>query len=248
MTVLKNWAVILGAIGSIASIAGLFLFCFSSTISIIIALSYFCVCLTIILTAILFILFSFIKGSHKFPYEKISAFTKYETSDGVHITNETYRVIQVKRILLTEVEQNFKWTGSKRPEITSGLQTTSPPVFNDKNTYDKVTLKLKKPMMFNETGVLHFHARMDDVDGVAEPFLSFRVDMPINIIHYTIILKYKPDNYDIPAKLLRMKIDSDLSPRYETMLSIPFDNDSKSYEYHLISPEVGYFYRIEWEK
>lgn len=36
--------------------------------------------------------------------------------------------------------------------------------------------------------------------------------------------------------------------KFETLESVTFDKRSKSYEYHLISPEVGCFYRIEWEK
>ncbi|GHT41276.1 hypothetical protein AGMMS49965_10820 [Bacteroidia bacterium] len=35
---------------------------------------------------------------------------------------------------------------------------------------------------------------------------------------------------------------------YETIETVTFDNPCKSYEYHLLEPEVGYFYRIEWQK
>lgn len=248
MPFFKHSTVILSCIGSIASIVGLIIFCCSNQIGLVISLSFFCGCLLLILIAIILTLLNFIKNENKAPYKKVSAFTKYETSDGIHITNETYRVIQSKRIILTEVEQNFKWSGSKTPKITSRLQEVVNVISNNGNTYDKAILKLKKPLLFNETGTIHFHAEMDDLDGTASPHLDFKVDLPVSIIHYRVILKHKPTGYCIPAKLLKRKIDSATPAQYETISSVEFDKESKSYEYHLIAPETGYFYRLEWEK
>lgn len=70
----------------------------------------------------------------------------------MHITHKTYRVIQSKRIILTEVEQNFKWSGSQMPVITSRLQEVVNVISNNRDTYDQAILKLKKPLLFNETG------------------------------------------------------------------------------------------------
>ncbi len=248
MRFFKHWAIILSSLGSIASIIGLVIFCFSDQTGLIISLSFFCACLLLILIALIFVLCNFIKNENKAPYKKVSAFTKYETSDGVHITNETYRVIQSKRIILTEVEQNFKWSGSKMPVITSRLQEVVNVISNNKDTYDQAILKLKKPLLFNETGTIHFHAEMDDIDGIASPYLDFKVDMPVSIIHYRVILKHKPTDYCTPAKLLKRKINSVTPAQYTPISSVEFDKGSKSYEYHLIAPEVGYFYRLAWEK
>lgn len=248
MKLFSNWVVVLGLVGSIASIVGLLIFCFSDTVNAIIALSFFCICLLVILVAVISVLFSFVKKGHNLPFDKVSAFTKYETSDGVHIVNETDRVIQSKRVILTQVEQYFKWSGSRMPVITSRLQDVKDVVSADGNNYDCAILKLKRPLVFNETGVIHFHAQMDDVDSVSGPYLDFKVDMPINIIHYRVILKHKPDSYNVPAKFLRRKINSAVPSKYEPICSVEFDKNSKSYEYHLISPDAGYFYRIEWEK
>lgn len=248
MPFLKRWTVILSSIGSIASIIGLIIFCFSDQTGLIVSLSFFCICLLLILIATISVLFSFIKNENNVPYKKVSVFTRYETSDGIHIAYETYRVIQSKRIILTEVKQGFKWSGSKMPVITSRLQEVANVISHNDNTYDQAILKLKKPLLFNETGTVHFHAEMDDFDGCASPYLDFKVDMPVNIIHYRIILKHKPANYCIPAKLLKRKIDTAIPAEYIPISSVEFDKESKSYEYHLIAPEVGYFYRLEWKK
>lgn len=156
MKLFNNWVVIIGLIGSIASIIGLFIFCFSDTVNAIIALSFFCVCLMVMLVAVISALFSFVKKGHHLPFDKVSAFTKYETSDGVHIVNETYRVIQSKRVILTQVEQNFKWSGSKMPVITSRLQDVKDVVSADGSNYDSAILKLKRPLVFNENRCYSF--------------------------------------------------------------------------------------------
>lgn len=239
---------ILTIISSIASILGLIIIGCSDTVGIIIALSFFCLSLSSILIAIIIVLFSFVKKSHKFPYEKVSAFTKYETEDGINILHETYSVIQSKRIILTEYKQGFKWSGSKPPEIESHLQKVERIISNDGYSYDYVLFKLNKPLIFNETGVIHFQAKMSDVDGAAKPYLDFKVEKPTNIIHYRVILKQKPNGYNQPAKFLRKKIDTEISSNYKVTDSVPFDEKSKSYEYYLIHPEVGYYYRMEWEK
>ena len=70
-------------------------------------------------------------------------------------------------------------------------------------------------------------------------------------IGHATFVKYetKPDNYRSPASLKRKKIKTQTgSADYNILKTISFDETCKSYEYHLLEPEVGYFYRIEWEK
>ena len=239
---------VFNVIAGVCSIIGVIVLIFSNYVNSIIALSCLICFLILLLVLVLETVRRFIKNSHVEPYEKVSVFMKFETSDSTHSIFEMYRVIQAKRIVLTEVEQYFKWSGTKLPKVTSKAQAVKNVINYDTNTYDKAILVLKNPLLFNETGVLHFHAELDDYDGKAIPCLEHKVDMPVNIIHFRIILRHKNDDFDVPAKLMRRKIDSCNIAVFETLESISFDKRSKSYEYHLISPEVGYFYRIEWEK
>lgn len=89
---------------------------------------------------------------------------------------------------------------------------------------------------------------MDDFDNISQPHLDYKVDKPINIIHYRVILRHKDSSFKTPATLKRMPINSKGPSTYEEFGSIPFDAVSKSYNYDLINPEVGYYYRIEWIK
>lgn len=235
-------------ITGVCSIVGVIVLIFTKDLSSLIALCCLVCFLIFLLILVLETVRRFIKNSHVEPYEKVSIFMKFETDDSTHSIFEMYRVIQAKRIILTEVEQYFKWSGTKLPKVTSKFQIVKNVINYDTNTYDKAILTLKNPLLFNETGVLHFHAELDDYDGKAIPCLEHKVDMPVNIIHFRVILRHKNDEFDLPAKLLRRKINTCNVVGFETLESISFDKRSKSYEYHLISPEVGYFYRIEWEK
>lgn len=144
------------------------------------------------------------------------------------------------------IRQNFKWSVSKLPQVSSKFQDVKSVIQNETD-YDYAILKFKRPLLYNETVVVHFRAETDDFDNTAKPYLDYRVDYFTNIIHYRIILKYK-DNYNKPAKILRKPVKSKLSADYEEIGSVQFDEKSKSYEYYLISPGPGYFYRILWEK
>ena len=107
----------------------------------------------------------------------------------------------------------------------------------------------KRALTYNETGTIHFLAKLDDVDNASKPYVEVKVEVPTEIIHFRVILKHKPDNYRVPASLKRKKINSQTgSTDYNTLKTISFEETCKSYECHLLEPEVGYFYRIEWEK
>jgi hypothetical protein len=63
-----------------------------------------------------------------------------------------------------------------------------------------------------------------------------------------VILKHKPDNYNKSAKMLRKPIESKIPVEYIEFESVIFDPITKSYEYYLTDPKVGYYYRLLWEK
>lgn len=141
----------------------------------------------------------------------------------------------------------FKWSGSRLPKVSSKFQEVKD-IIIEKQDYDRAILKFKRPLLYNETGVVHFRAETDDFDNTAKPHLDYRVEAPINIIHYRVVLKHKPSNFKTPAKILKKPIHSKHPVEYEEVGSVTFDEKAKSYEYYLTDPEIGYFYRLQWEK
>jgi len=179
-------------------------------------------------------------------FESKSTFVKYETSDGNKIFYDVYKLIQCKRPILSEYEYNFKWTGTHLPIVTSELQKVEN-VLNDKDSsnYDKAILKFKTPLTFNESCVINFKAELDDTDKQSDTYISHRILRPVDIIHCRIILRHKEDSEN--AILERRKINS-VSQGFEKIGEIAFDKTSKSYEYPLLNPELGYIYRMVWKR
>ena len=103
-------------------------------------------------------------------------------------------------------------------------------------------------LFYNEPAVVHFHADMDDVDGVAQPHLDVKIEEPISVVNFHVILAYKNKDFSEQAVFKRKLINSAIPTDYIVLETIPFNVQSKSYEYVLTNPEVGYFYRLEWVK
>ena len=235
---------------SLASILGLVFLFTSNTYAVLIALAFFCLMLLAFTSYLIYFLFKILKlNNGNADHENRSTFIKYETTDGKQIVYETYKLLQCKKPILTEMDYNFKWSGSIMTKVTSDLQDVIN-IVDEKNPdmYDKAILKFKKPLHYNQNSVLHFKAELDDVDGKSLPHVETRVTDEIDIIHYRIILKHKSETYDKNAILERCKMNSNMSSNFEKIKEIAFDKNTKSYEYHLLNPEVQYYYRITWEK
>lgn len=233
---------------SLASVLGLIFLFIDDKWSMAVALAFFCLML-VVFTSYLIYALNKILDVKQTDHENRSTFIKYETLDGNLITYETYKLIQVKKPVLTEMDYNFKWTGTHLPIVTSDLQDVVNIVDEkDPTKYDRALLKFKKPVYYNQNCVLHFKATLDDVDKVSQPFVETRVINEVDIIHYRIILKNKDESFSQNAILEKRRIDSVLSVSFEKIREIPFDAVTKTFEYHLLNPEIGYFYRIRWNK
>jgi len=234
-------------LASLASLIGLFLLFVKDKWAVIIALIFFCIMLLCFTISLIYTLLRLINlGSNEF--ESKSTFVKYETLDGKNIVFETYKLIQAKKTMLTEFSFSFKWSGSIMPTVSSDIQTCTDIVDDqDPSKYDSAILKFKKPLYFNENEVIHFKAVLDDTDKQSETYVSNRIIQEVDIIHYRIILKHKASNYDVNAIVERKRINS-ISANYEKLKEIAFDSSTKSYEYHLLKPEINYNYRIRWER
>ncbi|WP_341966250.1 hypothetical protein [Flavobacterium psychrophilum] len=111
--------------------------------------------------------------------------------------------------------------------------------------YDKAILKFPKPLNYNDSCVINFKADLDDTDKQYETYISNRIIRPVDVIHYRIVLRHKEENSN--AVIERRKIES-ASQTFTEVRQVTFDKTSKSYEYPLLNPELGYIYRIRWER
>ena len=85
-------------------------------------------------------------------------------------------------------------------------------------------------------------------DGKAEPYISTRLDTPIKIMQYKVLLSYKPNGYKEKAIFERKQISSEVDSNWTYIDSVPFESDYKQYQYVIVDPEPGFIYRIRWTK
>lgn len=234
-------------VASFASIVGVSLIFVKENWAVIFSLAFFCLMLLAFTLSLIYTIFSVIEVRDK-DYESKSTFIKYEALTKTDINYEVYKLIQSKKPLLSEFFYPFKWTGTITPKVSSNLQDVIDVIkHNDTGVYDEVIFRLKHPICFNQNHILHFRASLDDRDLKSMPWISNRIFQNVEIIHYRIILKYRNHNYNKNAILERIKTNS-ISKQFETIQEIPFDKLTKSYEYHLLNPTIGYTYRIRWER
>lgn len=190
-----------------------------------------------------------IKDNSAEEYKRIASFFSYQSSDGVKSTFEVFRMIQSKRFYLAEIPYNFKWTGSTPPQLSSRSQIIANVKYNpNKTQWDGAVIRFPQPLKYNECAVVNVKTENDDYDNTAQPHLSSKLEAPIDVITFRVLLAYKPNSFNTPAKLLRKRIGTEIDGGYETLESIPFDREHKLYYHCLINPEPGYIYKIEWEK
>lgn len=236
-------------IASVCSIVSLGLMFIGDKNSVIIALTTLVFGLMVIVVRILVGINRIIHVDSAEDYKRISSLYVYESANGVNSTFEVFRTIQCKRMFLSSIPYNFKWTGSIIPKISSLAQEISPLVqSNSKNEWDTLLIKFPSPLRYNQCAVVNVKTENDDSDGTAKPWISSRLDSPIEMMSYRVLLSYKPDGYNKPAYFERKKIDTQIDGDYEHVDSVPFNSNHKSYIYTVVNPEAGYIYRLRWEK
>lgn len=238
---------IFSIVAGLASIGGLFIALFADKDKAIIALCTVVIALLAILSYVFYLGCKLIQRENPNAYLKLSLFCTFEQIDETHSKFDGYRLIQSKRPILKQVSWGFHWSGSKLPQVSSSLQICDGKINVHNNSYDDVILRLNKPLLFNETAVLHFHADMDDIDHTALPHLDIKVDSPISLAYYRVVLNNGVESMS-NAKFMRMPIDSNRPLDYEVLDTVAFDSGTRSYQHILTNPEVGYYYRLAWEK
>lgn len=177
-----------------------------------------------------------------------STFAVYRTEDGQHYILNIFKNIQCKTPYMNSYDYGFNWTGSNYPEIESELQQIGPITKTPDGQYDTVRLGFVKPILYNQNEVIHIRMNLNDADGTSSPHLESRVEEPVRIIHWRVELRHLEGNEHLPAKIYKKRINAEVSQSYIHIDTVPFDTMSKSYNHYLMNPEIGYYYRIEWEK
>lgn len=231
-----------------ASILGVVLFFLNDTCATRVALVFVCGLMLIVGGYSIYILHSVLGKHYPKEYDMIASFAEFKSEDGVLSSYDTFRVIQCKRTFLDKVRYNFKWSGTKLPQVTSAYQTVTPIVSpHNPQEWDYVDLVLKKPLVYNECAVLHFHTDNDNSDKKAGPYICLKVDTPIPFIHFRALLAYKDSSYRKPARFERKRYNSNVDTDWEVIQSVEFDVDYKIYTCMQEHPNPGYYYRLKWE-
>ena len=246
----KHLSLVWNVVCGLSSIVSIGILIFGDKDAIIFALLYFCLSITLLLVILVRAIFKYTSIGKNDKYARISTDIKYETDDGFKISYETYRIIQSKSVYLDSIEHGFKWSGSKEAKISSDMQKVGELISSgrDSESYDKVRLIFPTPWMYNENCVVHFHAEMDDSDEQSETMISYKVSSYAEFIHFRVILRYKPEGCKDKAKVYIKKISSDTMAKEKELLTIPFDDKTKSYEFVQDKPKIGYFYILRWER
>lgn len=236
-------------LSSMCSVASIVVLCFSDTYAAIIALGLICVALIVLLCSIIRVLNRFLEKEPKNDHNCFSSFIYYKTDDGENVELETYKLIQAKCSIMQHFDLGFKWSGDNCPKVTSDLQDVEKLRFTEDGTeYDTAILKLKSPILYNQTTVIHARFTMNDAARTSEPKVEISVQYPIEYINIVVSLGYKPSDYCRTARLERRIKNSEIPQRYELIHSVSFDCIHKQYTYRLINPEPGYYYRLIWER
>lgn len=234
---------------SFCSIAGFIVLFVKNETACIVALSVFCLCLLALFFVIYRGINKLILESSEKEYRSISSFYTFECIDGQRSTFDVYRLIQCKRLFLKEISYNFKWSGTRMPEITSNTHSIKNVSHNaDKEKWDDASIIFNRPLRYNESTVINIKTTNDDFDGQAKPWLSCKLESPIEMMVYRVLLPYKPNEYNSNATFERKKIDTQIDGEYEHIESVPFNSGNKQYSYCIVNPEPGYIYRLRWEK
>ena len=234
---------------SVCSILGLVIVVLSNQEATIIALIALCLFLLIILVGIILAIEKMIHQNYGKDYKGISSFYVYQTDDGIKSTFETFRLIQCKRMFLSQIVYKFKWSGTIMPRIFSNSQMIENIVHHDDaQQWDSAVLKFKKPLTYNESTVLHVKTENDDHDGTAKPYIYCKLESPIDIMQFRVLLAYKPAGYCEKAIFERKLISQEIDAEFEYLDSIEFNSLYKQYYHVVVDPAPGYIYRLRWKK
>jgi len=244
----KNLSWIWNTLCGVSSVVSLGLLIFGNEHAVIIALSVFILCLVSLSIVLIRAVNSYFNATSDTDHNRIYTDIRYETNDGYNINYNIYRIIQSKVPLLQQINHGFKWSGTKSPKISSDLQELSF-IQNGamEDDFDIACLKFDRPLKYNETAVVHFKAELDDSDEKSDTMISYKVSSYSELIHFRVILRHKGVDYKSKAKVYKRRIGASVN-KLKEIDTIPFDHQTKSFEYLKERPEIGYLYILKWDR
>jgi hypothetical protein len=239
----------LTSLASLASLISLLVIVLTDKGKTLIALCVVIVLLLAFFTKLYLVLDNYVSTKYPDGHIGISNLVYYSTEDGNRYVYEVFKHIQCKKPVLTEYTYGFKWTGTTPPtRVTSQFQLIDAVVPKPAGEFDEIRMRFKKPLLYNEVGLVHVVMDLDDHDRESSPHLVTRVTEPMQLLRWHVQLRHLPATYHKPAEVLRKRIDAQTSQQYEHLTTVQFAAASRSYEHHIPHPDVGYFYRLVWEK
>lgn len=182
-------------------------------------------------------------------YKIISIAGNLRTENGRTYTYRMQKFVQSKLPVLTRLKQRMNWTGSKIIDVSSDFQELKKISASGKaNDPDVFSVRFKPPLLYNQCDALTIQTELDDPNELAKPHLEFEVATPIRLLSWHVELRHASTDYGKnPAKLIKSPIKGGAGSE-EVIKQINYDPRSFSYRCRLADPEVGFHYRLVWEK
>lgn len=231
-------------IAGLSSIASVLFFVFSNEKNTKIALVLLCICLLSICISLIIGIFIYVKNNNPAEYLIDSVFAKMEFYGPTNGSYECFKTFQNKTVFMSSIVQQLYWTGTGIKNVKSSLPYDIQHIIKPNNLHEFIH-KFRKPLFYNQIATIHLALDFEDAQNTYKPWLYMDIKQPTNFVYFSIVLKYKPDNYSAPAIITKSPLEAPAIK--ESIHSVPFDLKTKSYSYRF-QPEMGYSYAIEWEK
>lgn len=216
---------------------------FSSEQSAVAALCVYSVCVTVFMVSLYRLFSKSMKERCKNGFSRMATTCVFRTEDGVNAEFELRRFIQCKKAFMSSIKHDFKWEGDGSPDISSNGVRLNACVNADSNDFDYVVVPIGKNLYYNECAVVPISFKSSYADVKTEYF--FKAVEYVGTIDFKIMLGHKHEAPE--AVLYRKKFGSVLDNPYKQIGKVNFNKTFRMYEISF-TPEVGYIYKIEWEK
>jgi len=180
-----------------------------------------------------------------------SELIKFTYLSKTHVQYEVIQTLQSKKVLLRTIDFEFRWSGSERTPIFASTEfhTIKKKVINDNNEFDRLKLSFKNPLLFNQIGTLQCQLEVTDKNNTHFPLISKAVRSNVSFIYFQVELTHADSSYTSEAIIERMPLDTQPGTgAYVETDRVSFNINTKSYEYPIYNPRVGYRYRMKWDK
>jgi hypothetical protein len=185
-----------GFIGTIASVVSLILIFVGNAEQRTIALGVIILFLAFLLVQVYLFIHRYLNAAYPQGIALISHSTRYSSEDGTRWNYEILRNIQCKEPFQTFHEYRFKWTGSKILKVyshTHPIASLSDFITPARNTgdYDILHIPFAQPVWFNDVVAIHIGMELDDAKHESAPYLSHKLDKPLQFLELIVELRHK---------------------------------------------------------